>query len=100
ALMLDERLAAQARAAAQLGLSAHELNSYQSLARFRSAQEFMRQGRRWTALKLLLKNLRGAPSTTEVARLLVGLVTPQRLLHQRRARRRQRAASRYGALPR
>ena len=99
ALMLDERLKAQARAAAQLGLSARELSRYQSFARFRSAQEFMRQGHKLMALKLLLTNLRGIPSATEAARLAAGLVVPHTLLRRRRARQRERASSRYGSLP-
>jgi alpha-1,3-rhamnosyltransferase len=99
ALMLDERLAAQRNAAAQLGLSARELNHYQALARFRSAQEFMRQGRKWPALKLCLTNLRGAPSMAEVARLFTGLVVPHKLLRRRKRRLRQLAGEHYGSLP-
>ena len=99
ALMLDERLAAQRNAAAQLGLSAHALSHYQSLARFRSAQEFMRRGRKLTALKLLLANLRGVPSTAEAARLLLGLVVPHSLLRRRKRHLRQSASERYGSLP-
>ena len=98
-LMLGERLAAQSRAAAQLGLSARELAAYQSLARFRSAQEFMRKGRKLMALKLFMSDLRGAPSTAEAARLCAGLLVPHALVRRRRGRRRQRAAERYGPLP-
>jgi alpha-1,3-rhamnosyltransferase len=98
ALMLAERLAAQQNAAAQLGLSAHELSHFQTLARFRSAQEFMRQGRKLTALKLFLTNLRGAASAQEAARLVAGLVVPHELLQRRKRRRQQLARERYGAL--
>ena len=98
-LMLDERLAAQQRAATELGLSAQELARHQSLARFRSAQEFMRQGHKLTALKLFLTNPRGASSMSEAARLCAGLVVPYSYLRRRRRRQRARAHARYGPLP-
>ena len=98
-LMLDERLAAQARAAAQLGLSAQELARHQARARFRSAQEFMRQGHKRAGLKLFLSDLRGTPSLREAARLIAGLVVPHRYLRQRKERLRAHAAARYGPLP-
>jgi alpha-1,3-rhamnosyltransferase len=97
-LMLDERLAAQQRAATELGLSAQELARHQSLARFRSAQEFMRQGHKLTALKLFLTNPRGASSMSEAARLCAGLVVPHSYLRRRRRRQRARAHARYGPL--
>jgi alpha-1,3-rhamnosyltransferase len=98
-LMLDERLAAQRRAAAALALDAPTLRRYQTLARFRSAQEFMRQGHKWTALRLLLASVGGAPSAREVARLCAGLVVPRRALRRRRERARRQASLRYGPLP-
>lgn len=98
-MMLAERLAAQQRAAALLGLGADELARHQTLARFRSAQEFMRQGHKLTALKLLLTNLRAASAPTEVARLVAGLVVPHSLVRRRKRKLRERAAARYGMLP-
>jgi alpha-1,3-rhamnosyltransferase len=98
-MMLAERLAAQQRAAEALGLSARALAGVQALARFRSAQEFMRQGHKRTALGLLLKDPRGAPSLVEAARLVAGLVVPHGLLRRRKRRLRQQAGARYGALP-
>lgn len=97
-LMLDEKLAAQRRAAGSLGLSAKELEEFQTLARFRSAQEFMRRGERAKALRLAAANWRGARSGGEALRLLAGLLTPRSLLARRRALRHERAAHRYGAL--
>jgi alpha-1,3-rhamnosyltransferase len=98
-MMLAEKLAAQQRVAAQLGLGADKLARYQALARFRSAQEFIRQGRKLTALRLWLKHPRAAPSIAEAARLCAGLVVPHSLLRRRKERLRARAAARYGALP-
>lgn len=98
-MMLAEKLAAQQRVAAQLGLSARELAGFQARARFRSAQEFMRQGHKLTALRLFLPNVRGAASAVEVARLVAGLAVPHSLVRRRRQRMRTRAAGRYGPLP-
>ncbi len=98
-LMLDERLAAQRRTADALGLSASQLRHWQTRARFRSAQEFMRQGRKLTALKLFLTSWRGAAATGEVARFAAGLAVPHTLLRRRKRKLRQLAAARYGRLP-
>src|SRR5207253_333229 len=97
-LMLEERLSAQQRAASDLGLSAQELNHFQSLARFRSAQEFMRQGRKLIALKLFLLNMHAAPSIADALRLTGGLIVPHILLRHRKQKIRERAHERYGAL--
>ncbi|HEY1404955.1 MAG TPA: glycosyltransferase [Pyrinomonadaceae bacterium] len=97
-LMLRERLAAQHRVAASLDLSAKELAEFQTLARFRSAQEFMRQGKKLAALKLAAGNWRGARTNDEMFKLLAGLLLPHPLLARLQARRRARAAARYGSL--
>jgi alpha-1,3-rhamnosyltransferase len=97
-LMLRERLAAQRRAAAPLGLSERELAEFQTLARFRSAQEFMRRGEKLEALKLASRNWRAARTNGETFKLLAGLLAPHRLVARREARRRDRAARHYGAL--
>ncbi|HEV2800010.1 MAG TPA: glycosyltransferase [Pyrinomonadaceae bacterium] len=96
-LMLGEKLAAQRRAAPVLKLSAAELSDFQRLARFRSAQEFMRRGEKRAALKLASANWRGAQTGVEAFKLLAGLLTPRRLLARRQAQRRDRAARRYAA---
>jgi hypothetical protein len=98
ALMLREKLAAQRRAAASLNLGARELEEFQTLARFRSAQEFMRRGEKLEALKLAAGSWRAARTNGEAFKLLAGLLTPRRLLERRQARRQERAAVHYGAL--
>ena len=96
--MLRERLAAQRRAAPALGLSEAELKSYQSLARFRGAEEFARRGHKLKALRLTLANLSGPVPRVELARMLLRLAVPHRLLRAFRARRGREAAERYGTL--
>ena len=98
ALMLREKLAAQERVAAALGLGAAELAEFQTLARFRSAQEFMRRGEKLEALKLASGNWRGARTSGEAFKFVAGLLLPHRLLSWRRGRTRERASERYGSL--
>jgi alpha-1,3-rhamnosyltransferase len=98
ALMLREKLAAQQRVAAQLGLSAAEIAEFQTLARFRSAQEFMRRGEKLEALKLASRNMRGARTRGEAFKFVAGLLLPHRLLSWQRGRTRERASARYGSL--
>ncbi|HKP73037.1 MAG TPA: glycosyltransferase [Pyrinomonadaceae bacterium] len=99
ALMMREKLAAQRRAAPSLGLSARELAEFQSLAKFRSAQEFMRRGEKWKAMRLALANLRGVRTAGEAGKLFASFFTPHGLLRRRRALMRRQAGERYGSLP-
>jgi alpha-1,3-rhamnosyltransferase len=97
-MMMREKLAAQRRAAATLNLSAKELEEFQTLAQFRSAQEFMRRGDKLNALKLAAGSWRGARHAGETFKLLAGLLVPHRALARLQARRQARAARHYGAL--
>ncbi len=97
-MMLGERLAAQGRAAGALDLSARELAGFQALARFRSAEEFIRRGERWRAARLFAGSLGGVPSARDAARALVKLLTPYGLIERRRRRAREAAFRRYGRL--
>jgi len=97
-LMLREKLAGQQRVAAALNLSGEERAKFQTLAKFRSAQELMRQGKKLKALKLASRNLRGAQTGGEALKLFAGLLVPHRLVSWRRGRARERASARYGSL--
>ena len=97
-LMMRERLAAQRRGAPELGLSVRELEDYQALAKFRSAEEFIRRGKKLVAAGLVLRNLRGVPSAGAAAWTLLKFLTPHRLLRWQRRRARERAVRRYGTL--
>ncbi|HEY9405202.1 MAG TPA: glycosyltransferase [Pyrinomonadaceae bacterium] len=97
-MMMREKLAAQRRTAATLNLSARELEEFQTLARFRSAQEFMRRGDKLTALKLAVGSWRGARTNGERFKLLAGLLVPHQLLARLQGRRQARASRHYGAL--
>lgn len=97
-LMMRERLAAQTVVGSLLGLSEEELGDYRALARFRSAEEFIRRGRKRRAAGIILSNPRGVPSAGAGARTLLKFLTPYRLLSWRRRRERERAFARYGSL--
>ena len=97
-MMMRERLAAQRRAAPALGLAAGELEKFQTLAKFRSAEEFARRGHKLQAARLALASIGGAASVGEAAKMLLRLAVPHALLRRRRERARQEATRRYGRL--
>ncbi|MCA1850057.1 MAG: glycosyltransferase, partial [Acidobacteria bacterium] len=90
-LMLEERLAAQRCAAPALGLPGEELEGFCALLKFRSAEEFVRQGYKLQAFKLTLSGLKGIPSARDAARMALRLLVPHALLSRRRRKARQRA---------
>lgn len=98
AMMMDEKLAAQDRVGIQLGFTHQELRKFKSLARFRTAQEYMRRNDKRIALRLMLRNLRGIQSLPEAVRMAAGLLAPGKLLQWRRSRRQAKATQRYGSI--
>jgi hypothetical protein len=97
-LMLRERLAAQAAVGPRLGFGEAELRRFAALARFHSAEEFIRRGRKRRAARLLLGGLGGVPSPAAGAMILLKLLTPHALIERKRRRGRERAFARYGAI--
>lgn len=98
AMMMNEKLAAQDRVGVQLGFTREELKKFQSLARFRTAQEYMRRNDKKTALRLTLGNLRGIQSLREAMRTAAGLLAPGKFLEWRKSRRQTKATQRYGSV--
>lgn len=97
-LMLKERLAAQREIGPRLGFTASELEAYRALARFRSAEEFIRRGKKLRAAQLVLRNPRGFPSMKDAARTLLKFLAPYALIERRRRRERERYFNAYGRL--
>jgi alpha-1,3-rhamnosyltransferase len=97
-MMLEEQLAAQRRVLPSYGLGAEEIERLQTRLRFARAEDFLRLGEKRAALRLALANLRGAADPAAAARLLARLLVPRGLVRRRAARRRERAAERYGAI--
>ena len=98
AMMFQEKLAAQHHVGQTMNLSEKELQHYELLATFRSAQAFMRQGEKKRALELMRGSWRAAASNGELTRMVAGLLTPSSLLASRRAQRRKQAHARYGSV--
>jgi alpha-1,3-rhamnosyltransferase len=97
-MMIDEKLAAQRRVAAEMGLGTEQLQSFQALAKFRSAQEFMRGGQKLTALRMAGENWTAIPSMREAVRMIAGLLTPTPVLQWNKARKQREAGERYGSV--
>jgi hypothetical protein len=97
-MMMEEKLAAQQETAAVLGVTSQDLDRFHTLARFRSAQELMRQGQKSKATSLAFRNLRGLSSAREALRMSLGLIAPNPLLRWNRMRRQQRATAQYGKI--
>ncbi|HEY6119166.1 MAG TPA: glycosyltransferase family 2 protein [Pyrinomonadaceae bacterium] len=97
-MMNREKINAQLRVGPYLGFNAEELRRFQSVAMFRSAQEYMRRSERKQAIKLMMNNIRGVTSSAAAVRMMLGLVMPQSLLRRRRALREKRATRKYGSV--
>jgi alpha-1,3-rhamnosyltransferase len=97
-MMLAEKLAALESTAPVLKLTDGQVAGYQRLARFRTAQDMMRQGRKPAAARIGLTALTAAPSASEAVRFIAGLLVPTRVHNQRRRRYRRAAGLRYGSL--
>lgn len=97
-MMLEERLAALEVSAGLFGLSPSEVAKRRALARFRTAQEFMRAGNKRSAAKYGLISLHGAKSWNEIFRFMGGLAMPNFLLRRRRSNAREAAVEKYGRL--
>lgn len=96
-MMLAEAIEAQRSVAQRAGVSAADVERYRRALEFRYASYFLARGKRARALALGMRNLRYAASREEVARFLVRLATPSRLLRLREASLARRAFRRYGA---
>lgn len=93
--MIDECLAAQRRVAA---VSKHELKHFHAAIKWRYAEDFVRQGRKVKALKLVCRNFRGAPSVNSIARMVIRLFEPRFLMKWRRSFYHRRTSERYGTI--
>ena len=97
-MMMNEWLEAQHRVLASLGMSAEELAKVQTALKFRCAEDFARRGQKLTALALMSRNLRGAPSVASIARMSIRLTLPQRLIRWRRNLLQHQSSRHYGSL--
>lgn len=97
-MMLEEQLEAQKRARETLGLSPDELERLQTTIRFNRAEDFLRIGQKAKAFNLISQNLAGANSAPRIARMLLRLLIPFRLIEWRKSASHRRTANEYGSI--
>lgn len=97
-MMLEEQLAAQRRVLPLQGFDEAEIGRLATRVSFARAEDFLRLGDRRAALGLVSRNLSGAASARDAARVLLRLILPQSLLRRRRRAHERRAAERYGRI--
>ena len=89
AMMLREVLAAQRQNLDVLDLSAAQLEKIQVRTKFRYARDFLQKGAKREALRIALKNWRGANSGAELATFAARLFVPMSFVNVRRAARKK-----------
>jgi glycosyltransferase involved in cell wall biosynthesis len=97
-LMLGEMIAAQNLVADKLKISRDELEKIQKEVKFEAVFNYVRHGKRREAVSLFLKNLGGAKSPAQIAKMLFRLGVPQTLFQWNRQRKKQKAIEKYGKL--
>jgi alpha-1,3-rhamnosyltransferase len=98
ALMLEEQLQAQRKAALRFGLTDRQIENLQRATRFSRAEDFLRVGRKSQALRLIMHNLRGVNSPRTTARMLLRLLIPNPIMRWRARVRQRKVFERYGTL--
>ncbi len=94
-LMLAEVLAAQNRNREKLGLSATNFDEIQRQVRFRYAGDFLHKGHKKDALKLAVKNWRGAESGKQILKFSARMLVPISVINLRRKIWREKMRSKY-----
>ena len=97
-MMLEEQLEAQRRARETLGISSQELERLQTTIRFNRAEDFLRIGQKAKALNLISHNLAGANSPPRMARMLLRLLVPFRLIEWRKEILKRRVTEEHGSI--
>jgi glycosyltransferase involved in cell wall biosynthesis len=98
ALMLEEQLQAQCKAALRFGLTDMQIEDLQRATRFSRAEDFLRVGQKSQALRLIMHNLRGVNSPRTTARMLLRLLIPNPIMRWRALVRQRKSHERYGTL--
>jgi hypothetical protein len=96
--MLCECLAAQSRVSGILGWNGKKLDEVNRNTRFFFAEEYDRAGNKAMARRLLLGNLRGAPSVRILFRALFRILIPAFVLERRKRAIRSEKTKLYGTV--
>ncbi len=94
-LMLAEVLAAQNRNPEKLDLNESNIDEIQRKVRFRYAQDFLHKGLKKDALKLALKNWRGATSNSQILKFSARMFMPMSVIKLRRKIWREKLRQKY-----
>jgi alpha-1,3-rhamnosyltransferase len=94
-LMLAEVLAAQKRNRGKLCLDATNIEEIQQKVRFRYAVDFLQKGHKKDALKLAVKNWRGAESSKQILRFSSRMLLPMSVINLRRKLWREKMQKKY-----
>jgi hypothetical protein len=97
-LMLREQIAAQDRSLVDLGITRSDLDMIQNELKFRSVANYVRNGHRRAAFDLFRESFGAAASFTDVLAAGARLAVPRSIFEWNRARKRRKAAARYGKL--
>jgi hypothetical protein len=95
---MNEWLSGQNRAASEIGISPAELKKIQSELKFICVADFIRQGKKSEAARMLWENRRSASSFLEIGKMLIRLLIPQAYHNWHRKGRRQQKIRRYGKI--
>lgn len=96
--MMDEWLAAQNRVAPEIGVGAEELKTIQSELKFICVADYVRQGKKAEAARMLWENRRGAKSVLEIGKMILRLLIPMSYYDRHQKVRRERKIRQYGKI--
>lgn len=96
--IFPEFIAAQNRLADDLKIDQTELEQIQAELKFEAIANFIRHGERRKAFSILRKNIRGAKSSAQIAKMLFRLAIPKEIFQWNRQREKQKAIEKYGRL--
>ena len=97
-LMMNEWIEAQNRLASEIGLNDSQLRQAQAKLKFNCIEQFIREGRRKEAARMLRENLSGASSLNAVGKLIFRFLVPDKILQWRRNAVRRKIIEKYGTL--
>jgi hypothetical protein len=96
--MMNEWLAAQKRVAPEIGIGPEKLRRIQSELKFICVADFIRQGRKSEAARMLWENRGHAASNSGIGKALIRLLIPQFYHDWHRNRRRRQKIRQYGKI--
>jgi hypothetical protein len=94
-LLYNEVIKAQNEHAAFLGVSAEELEEFQSRIKFRSMKVLLQNGYKRDALRLARESWRNATSAREIGKSMIQLVLPKSVLESYQQRKREKQVAEY-----